>query len=89
MLFNGAANRDPSAFADPDRLDVTRSPNPHLSFGRGRHTCLGAALARMEMGIAFEALLRRFPLLRLDESEPPAYRDSLFLRGLESLPVRF
>jgi len=89
VLFNGAANRDPAKFADPDRLDVTRTPAGHLSFGLGRHTCLGASLARMELCTAFETILRRLPDLRLDEDAPHAYRDSLFLRGLETLPLRF
>src|SRR5262245_12482296 len=89
VLFNGAANRDPAAFADPDRLDVRRNPNAHLSFGLGRHTCLGASLARMELQSAFATLLRRLPKLRLDDAEPYAFRDSLFLRGLDTLPVRF
>ncbi|MEE8166309.1 MAG: cytochrome P450 [Myxococcota bacterium] len=89
VLFNGGANRDPVEFVDPDQLDVTRSPNSHVSFGLGRHTCLGASLARMELRGAFETLLRRLPNLRLDDDRPPAYRDSLFLRGLATLPVRF
>jgi cytochrome P450 len=89
IIFNGAANRDPAVFADPDRLDVRRDPNPHLSFGLGRHTCLGQSQARSELTNAFDVLLERFPTLRLDEASPPAYRDSLFLRGLASLPVLF
>lgn len=89
VLFNGAANRDPASFADPDRLDVTRTPNSHVSFGLGRHTCLGASLARMELRSAFETILRRLPELRLDEDAPHQYRDSLFLRGLATLPLRF
>jgi cytochrome P450 len=87
VLFNGAANRDPVEFPDPDVLDVKRSPNPHISFGLGRHTCLGQSLARMELRIAIETLLRRLPGLELDGE--PAYRDNLFLRGLATLPVRF
>ena len=87
VLFNGAANRDPAAFPDPDVLDIARSPNPHISFGLGRHTCLGQSLARMELRIAIDTLLRRLPQLELDGE--PAYRDSLFLRGLATLPVRF
>lgn len=87
ILFNGGANRDPSVFHDPDRLDVRRDPNPHLSFGLGRHTCLGQSQARSELQGAVEILLDRFPDLRLDPANPPAYRDSLFLRGLATLPV--
>jgi cytochrome P450 len=89
VLLNGAANRDPAVFPNPDRLDVRRNPNHHLSFGLGRHTCLGQSLARLELRDAFEILLRRLPQLRLDESSPPLFRDNLFLRGLESLPARF
>jgi len=89
ILLNGGANRDPAVFADPDRVDVRRDPNPHLSFGLGRHTCLGQSQARSELTNAFDVLLERFPELRLDEANPPAYRDSLFLRGLATLPVQF
>jgi cytochrome P450 len=83
VLLTGAANRDPAV---SDRLDVARSPNPHLSFGLGRHRCLGATLARNEIEIAFSALIRRLPALQL-APESPEYRRSLFLRGLASLPV--
>ncbi len=89
VIFNGAANRDPAEFRDPDRLDVTRTPNHHLSFGLGRHTCLGQSQARQELRDALDILLRRFPRLRLDEDAPAVYRDSLFLRGLATLPVLF
>ena len=89
VLFNGAANRDPAQFPDPGRLNVKRTPNVHVSFGLGRHTCLGASLARMELCSAFETLLRRLPALHLDEARPYAFRDSLFLRGLETLPLVF
>jgi len=89
IIFNGGANRDPAVFAEPDRLDVRRDPNPHLSFGLGRHTCLGQSQARSELQNAFDILLERFPNLRLDPANPAAYRDSLFLRGLSTLPVLF
>jgi cytochrome P450 PksS len=83
-----SANRDERQFADPDRLDVTRTPNRHLSFGLGAHFCLGAALARMEGQIALATLLRRAPELRL-AVEPGAlrWRPGLVLRGLRALPV--
>src|SRR5262249_58596928 len=71
VLLNGAANRDPAAFPDPDRLDVRRSPNLHVSFGLGRHTCLGASLARLELRSAFATPVRRLPALRLHRSAPP------------------
>jgi hypothetical protein len=83
----GAANRDPDVFADPDRLDVAREDNRHLSFGFGTHFCLGASLARLEAEIAFRALLERFPKLEL-ASDTVVYRPNPFLRGLEALPVR-
>jgi len=81
-----SANRDESVFDDPDRLNLTRDPNRHLSFGLGIHYCLGAPLARMEGQIAIPALLRAFPNLRLT-SEPLRWRRGLVLRGLERLRV--
>jgi cytochrome P450 len=84
----GAANRDPEQFADPERFDVRRQPNPHLSFGYGAHFCIGAALARMEGQIAFSTLLRRLGDLRL-VSETPRWRPAFGVRSLESLPVTF
>jgi cytochrome P450 len=83
----GAANRDPEVFEQPDRLDVARSPNPHLAFGLGTHFCPGAQLSRIEARAAIPALLRRFPTLRLAE-QPPVHRPTAVLRGLEHLPLR-
>ncbi|PVY96908.1 cytochrome P450 [Actinomycetospora cinnamomea] len=69
--------------------DLTRSPNPHLAFGKGAHYCLGAPLARLEAQIAIPALLRRAPdLRRTDPAAPVAWRGGAIVRGLESLPVR-
>jgi len=82
----GAANHDPDVFAEPERLDVGRDPNPHLAFGFGAHFCLGAPLARLEGEVAFRALLERYPHLALAE-EAPQYRPNPVLRGLTSLPV--
>ncbi len=87
VLLIGAANRDPAAFEDPDRLDVRRGEGSHISFGRGVHHCLGAQLARLEGRIVLEALLERFASIRLLDERPPAFRNSVVLRGLESLPV--
>jgi len=88
ILALATANRDPRFLADGDRLDVTRDAAGHVAFGHGVHHCLGAPLARMEMRIAFPALLRRFPRLALavpfDEVEFRAFH---FIYGLRSLPV--
>lgn len=85
-----SANRDPQAFERADTLDLDRQPNRHLSFGQGIHYCVGAPLARMEAQIAFSALLRRFPMLRLAQPRRALrWRSSPVLRGLEALPVIF
>ena len=88
MPFIGAADRDPAQFPDPDRLDLARTDNRHIAFGWGIHFCLGAPLARVEGQIAIDALVRRLPKLELVTDEPE-YRESLTLRGLKTLPVRF
>jgi cytochrome P450 len=82
------ANRDGSVVDDPDRLDLTRRATPHLAFGHGIHHCVGAPLARLEMAIAFPALLRRFPTLRLavPAAEIPFHTTGP-VYGLRSLPV--
>ena len=82
----GPANRDPAVFADPERFDIGRSPNPQLGFGAGIHFCLGAPLARLEGEIAFTRLLQRYPALRLAEPTP-GWRPLINLRGLEALPL--
>ncbi len=83
----GAANRDPAVFAEPDRFDITRSPNPHLAFGAGIHYCVGAPLARLEGEIAFARLLARYPTLGCAD-ETPQWRPLINLRGLERLTLR-
>ncbi|MFI6684261.1 cytochrome P450 [Streptomyces sp. NPDC050485] len=85
-----AANRDPERFTDPDRLDIGRSPGGHLAFGHGIHQCIGQNLARTEMRIAFPALLRRFPGLRLAVSPQQVLlgQDRGFY-GVHQLPVRW
>jgi cytochrome P450 len=85
-IMLGAANHDPSRFANAGILDITRDPNPHIAFGSGIHFCLGAPLARMEAQIAFATLARRLPNMRLVTDSPP-YRDTYVLRGLRELPV--
>ncbi|OLS96353.1 cytochrome [Pseudonocardia sp. CNS-004] len=83
-----AANRDPERFPEPDRLDVTRAPNPHMAFGHGLHHCVGAPLARLEGRIALGTLLARFPDLRLaDPDTEPARDPGLLLNGVVALPV--
>lgn len=87
IVMMGAANRDESVFADPDRLDLTRpNKNEHLSFAFGAHYCIGAALARLEGDVVFSTLLRRFPDARLLDDEP-AYAGSAMLRAIQSLPT--
>lgn len=64
VSWYAAANRDPEVFKDPDTFDITRSPNPHIAFGAGRHFCLGSHLARLELSLMFEAILKRMPDIR-------------------------
>lgn len=82
-----AANRDESQFVDPNKLDIGRMPNRHLTFGQGIHFCLGAQLARLEARIALPLLFARYPELTLGEGEP-VWLDALIMRGLKSLPIR-
>ncbi len=82
-----SANRDGDHFADPDVLDLTRDPNPHVAFAFGAHYCLGNKLARMEGQLAFEGLARRFADIRLADGAEISYKPTQSLRGLRSLPV--
>ena len=82
----GSANRDASIFENPDILDLTRSPNPHIGFGAGIHFCIGAPLARLEMTVSLPALMTRFPNLEL--AQEPIRRQSFVLRGYEKVMVR-
>ncbi|MEU8106011.1 cytochrome P450 [Nonomuraea muscovyensis] len=84
LLF-GSANRDPEVFADPDRLDVGRADNPHISFGAGIHFCLGAPLARIELIESFGALLDRAD--RLELLREPEWKPGYVIRGLHSLDL--
>ncbi|MDJ0797510.1 MAG: cytochrome P450 [Calothrix sp. MO_167.B12] len=89
-LALGAANHDPEKFDSPEVFDITRSPNEHLGFGKGIHSCLGAILARMELNICFTTLLRRMPNMMLSPEKPPIpKRENLIFKGFHSLPVKF
>jgi len=87
LIVIGSANRDPVAFINPDRLDVRRTPNPHLTFGMGSHYCAGAPLARMQASIAIGALTSRLPELELIQKSQ-TWRANASFRGLLRLPCR-
>jgi cytochrome P450 len=88
VVLLAAGNRDPDRFPDPDRLDIGREDNQHLTFSHGIHYCLGAALARLEGQVVFSTLAKRFPLMQLAvPAEDVEYRDHFVLRGLKALPV--
>jgi cytochrome P450 len=83
-----AANRDPEKFDDPNRFDISRSPNPHIAFGKGIHACIGAQLARLEMRLALASLVKRLPGLRLaDPDAELTWVPSLASRGLSELRI--
>jgi cytochrome P450 len=85
----GAANRDPSRWTDPDRFDIARPTKSHLAFGSGPHRCLGLYVALQEMSCALNALMDRFPNMRLDEDAPaPRMIGGLEQRGMSAVPVR-
>ncbi|MEU9440270.1 cytochrome P450 [Streptomyces sp. NPDC048304] len=85
VVFHASANRDERVFAHPGRLDLTRSPNPHVSFGDGPHVCLGAHFARLQLRPLYEEVLRVLPEPRL--AAPPGRLVSNFINGIKSLPV--
>ncbi len=82
----GAANRDPAQFPQPDTFDITRTPNRHLAFGLGIHTCLGATLARTEALITFGRIIEYLPDIWL-ATEKPEWNVTTYFRGLRTLPV--
>ncbi|MEV6065630.1 cytochrome P450 [Nocardia sp. NPDC052001] len=85
-MWYTSANRDEDVFADPQRFDITRNPNPHLSFGLAQHFCLGVHLARMEGRVFFEELLARFP--KIEQTGDARRIRSNLNNGLKSLPLR-
>ena len=89
ILLYPSANRDEAVFDDPFRFDITRDPNPHLAFGFGAHFCLGASLARLELRVMFEELLRWLPDAALEREAAPPLRPSNFIVGIEHMPIAF
>ena len=87
LLFYPSANRDEDVFPEPQRFDVGRTPNEHLAFGFGPHFCLGAHLARLEIRIMFDELLRRLPDVEL--AGPVVRLRSNFINGIKHMPVTF
>src|SRR5438552_1936224 len=85
----GSANRDPKQFVDADRFDITRDPNPHIAFGHGIHSCLGAPLARLEARVAVADFLERVQGFELASAEPWEPRKALGVHGPSRLPIRF
>jgi cytochrome P450 len=87
VLWYPSANRDEDVFPDGDRFDVARTPNDHIAFGKGEHFCLGANLARLELRVMFEELMRRIPEMEL--AGPVTRLRSNFIGGIKRMPVRF
>jgi hypothetical protein len=84
-LAIGGANRDPAVFAEPERFDIARTPNPHHAFAGGKHICLGATLAKIEGRIAVEKFIRRFAKVRYDGPRARLLRARF--RGYARVPV--
>ncbi|MFD4657475.1 cytochrome P450 [Kitasatospora sp. NPDC058444] len=89
VVYHASANRDGTVFPEPDRFDITRSPNDHVSFGYGPHFCLGAQLARIQLRSMLRRLVEGLPGLALVPGRPPRRLVSNFQNGLKSLPVRW
>ncbi|MFM9372197.1 cytochrome P450 [Streptomyces sp. Da 82-17] len=86
VVLHASANHDERVFPDPHRLDLGRTPNPHVSFGEGPHVCLGAHFARLQLGVLYEELLREFPVL--EPAGRPRRLVSNFINGIKELPLR-
>ncbi len=86
-VVNGAADRDPRKFPNPDEFDIRRDNSDHLGFGEGIHFCVGAAPARVEARVTLQRLLERFPNIRIADGWTPKYNSSAFGRGLSTLPL--
>lgn len=89
LLLYSSANRDEDQFEEPDRFKVDRTPNDHVGFGMGNHFCLGANLARLELRVAFDELLRRLPDMRYAPGGRPEVYPSTLVRSFVRLPVVF
>jgi len=89
VLMYGSANRDESVFDEPQRFDVTRDPNPHISFGFGTHFCLGASLARLELRIMFDELISRLDDWARADDVGPRRLPNAFVRGITEFPMTF
>jgi cytochrome P450 family 142 subfamily A polypeptide 1 len=89
LLLYGAANRDPREFDNPDVLDLTRAHNRHIAFGFGTHVCLGAHLARLEIRVMFEELLRRMPSWELVDPDEPKILPATFARAYDRIRIRW
>jgi cytochrome P450 family 142 subfamily A polypeptide 1 len=89
LLLYSSANRDPRAFDDPEVLDVTRAHNRHVAFGFGTHFCLGAHLARLEIRVIFEEMLRRMPDWELVDPGEPKVVPATFARAFDAIRIRY
>jgi cytochrome P450 len=87
VMWYPSVNRDEDVFPEPDRFDITRSPNDHLAFGIGEHFCLGAGFARLELKVMFEELFTRYPDVQLNG--PPERLRSTFIGGIKHLPIKY
>jgi cytochrome P450 family 142 subfamily A polypeptide 1 len=89
LLMYPSGNRDERVFDDPDVFDVTRAHNHHVAFGFGTHFCLGSSLARIELKVMFEELLRRIPDWTIAEGATPKVLGATFTRAYDAVPIEF